>query len=285
MQTVFLNGQFMPLSEARISPLDRGFLFGDGIYEVVPSYAGKFVGFDLHLQRLRRGLDEIEIRGGMTDTRWREIATKLLRKSEGENLAVYLQVTRGADEKRFHAYPDGITPTEFACCFPIAPSVTAADSLSEGRRAILQADRRWRRCHIKTTALLGNVMHFEQGIRQNYSEVILYNEAEQITEASASNVFAVIDGCICTPPLDHQKLAGITRHILLEVLSKQHEWPVSVREISLDELKLAQEVWLTSASLEVTPVVTLDDMAVGTGNPGTVWQSVRRLYNTHKFEY
>ncbi|MEP0073657.1 MAG: aminotransferase class IV, partial [Marinomonas sp.] len=163
MSIVYLNGTFMPIEDAKISPLDRGFLFGDGIYEVIPSYDGKTVGLEPHMQRMFDGLAAIGIKSTKTLEEWKEIIQTLLSKNGNGNLGVYLQVSRGADVKRYHAYPENVEPTIFAMTTAIKPAIEADASTAKGFSVGTTQDMRWKRCHIKSTALLGNVMHFQQG--------------------------------------------------------------------------------------------------------------------------
>lgn len=289
MTIAYLNGEFKPLEEAQISPMDRGFLFGDGIYEVVPSYRGKIVAGNLHAQRMNNGLSEIGIQVPTVDGDWVAIAEQLLEGNieyfPDENIGIYIHVSRGADTKRFHAFPDNVRPTVFAFAFNIAPSNQPDRSQITGLNVQTQEDLRWRRCHIKSTSLLGNVMHFQDSYGKGVNETILYNQDEMVTEASVSNVFAVIDGEVVTPPLDNQLLPGITRHILVNSIIKDSQFKVTERSISLAELKRADEVWLTSSSKEVAPVVVIDGLPVGDGNVGEVWEAVAKSYHTHKFAF
>lgn len=289
MTIAYLNGEFKPLEEAQISPMDRGFLFGDGIYEVVPSYRGKIVAGNLHAQRMNNGLSEIGIQVPTVDGDWVAIAEQLLEGNieyfPDQNIGIYIHVSRGADTKRFHAFPDNVRPTVFAFAFNIAPSNQPDRSQITGLNVQTQEDLRWRRCHIKSTSLLGNVMHFQDSYGKGVNETILYNQDEMVTEASVSNVFAVIDGEVVTPPLDNQLLPGITRHILVNSIIKDSQFKLTERSISLAELKRADEVWLTSSSKEVAPVVVIDGLPVGDGNVGEVWEAVAKSYHTHKFAF
>ena len=289
MTIAYLNGEFKPLEEAQISPMDRGFLFGDGIYEVVPSYRGKIVAGNLHAQRMNNGLSEIGIQVPTVDGDWVAIAEQLLEGNieyfPDQNIGIYIHVSRGADTKRFHAFPDNVRPTVFAFAFNIAPSNQPDRSQITGLNVQTQEDLRWRRCHIKSTSLLGNVMHFQDSYGKGVNETILYNQDEMVTEASVSNVFAVIDGEVVTPPLDNQLLPGITRHILVNSIIKDSQFKLTERSISLAELKRADEVWLTSSSKEVAPVVVIDGLPVGDGNVGKVWEAVAKSYHTHKFAF
>ncbi|MFU8765463.1 MAG: aminotransferase class IV, partial [Haliea sp.] len=160
MSIVYLNGDYLPMSEARISPMDRGFLFGDGIYEVVPSYAGKLVGFGPHMQRMQQGLDAIEIKLRVDESHWRGIAEALINRNGHGNLGIYFHVSRGADIRRNHAYPDNVAPTLYAFAFEIPPAPVADKASATCYRVSSAEDLRWRRCNIKSTALLGNVMHY-----------------------------------------------------------------------------------------------------------------------------
>jgi D-alanine transaminase len=166
MSIVFLNDSFMPMEEAKISPMDRGFLFGDGIYEVIPAYDGKLVGFGPHIDRMNQGLELVGIDFKWDEKKWREICNKLIAKNDGENLGIYLHVSRGTDTKRFHAYPDNVAPTVFAYAFDIPPANVPVIAKAKGYKVATTQDLRWQRCNIKSTALLGNVMHFQFGYAQ-----------------------------------------------------------------------------------------------------------------------
>lgn len=285
MGTVYLNGEFMPIEEAKISPLDRGFLFGDGIYEVVPAYGGKTVGLVPHMERMFNGLAAIEIKCDKTMDDWKEIVQQLIDKNGGGNLAIYIHVSRGADVKRYHAYPKGVQPTIFAMTSPINPAVEADASKAKGFSVATTQDLRWKRCHIKSTALLGNVMHYQQGHAGGNDEILLYNEDNMLTEASSSNAFIVKDGVVITPVQDNQILPGITRKLILAMLEKDGSIPFEVRNISMDEVFNADEVWVTSSSKELAPVTTIDGKPVGDGKVGKVWEAAFKIYTAHKFEY
>lgn len=282
---VFLNGQFLPASEAKISPMDRGFLFGDGIYEVVPSYNGKLVGFGLHIERMQSGLNAIGINLDMTISDWRNIATKLMETNGKGNLGLYFHVSRGTDVKRFHAYPEHIQPTVFAYAFEI-PAATTADKQGVKQYKVTSTeDLRWKRCQIKSTSLLGNVMHFQQGQDAGVQETILFNQHNELTEASACNVFMVKNNVVLTPPLDNQILPGITRHMLLNILRKDGTLQVQERALSMSEVRAADELWITSSSKEIAPVVELDGQPVGNGKVGDIWQKAQSLYSANKYLY
>ena len=285
MSTVYLNGNYLPMSEARISPMDRGFLFGDGIYEVVPSYDGKLVGFAPHMARMQHGLDAIEIPLRIDHEQWREIATQLIVRNGGGNLGLYFHVSRGADTKRHHAYPDGLLPTVFAFSYEIPPSPEPDKNTVKPFVVATNEDLRWRRCHIKSTSLLGNVMHYQQAHAAGQDETILYNSRKEVTEAAACNVFIVKNGVIATPLLDAQKLPGITRYMLLEILRRDGSIKVQERVVSLDELLQADEVWLSSSSKNIVPVVAIDGRPVGDGSVGDIWLAAQTLYCAHKFDF
>lgn len=285
MSTVYLNGGYLAAADAKISPMDRGFLFGDGIYEVIPAYQGKMLGFNAHIERMNNGLNEIEIKLGYSTDKWREICQQLCEKNHGDNLGIYLHVSRGADNKRAHAYPTDITPTVFAYVFEIPAQPVSDIEHATTYTVSLEQDKRWQRCHIKSTALLGNVIHYQQGAAAGNKETILYNRLDEITEASSSNVFIVKDGVISTPPLDNQILPGITRWLILNILHSHSDFKVQQRVISKSELLSADEVWITSATKEVGAVIKVNGKLVGDGKPGKVWQQVQSLFTKHKFDY
>jgi D-alanine transaminase len=302
MTTAFLNGDYMALDEARISPMDRGFLFGDGIYEVIPVHDGRPIGFSLHIDRMKKGLSAVEINLDWTHDQWRDICDKLVDKNGAGNLAVYLQVSRGADTKRHHAYPKGITPTVFGYASEIAASLESERTAVMPLKISSTEDKRWRRCDIKSTALLGNIIHFQKGQAEGNDETLLFNAAGELTEGSATNVFVVKEGVIATPPLDHQVLTegsatnvfvvkegviatppldhqvlpGITRLMLLDMLRKDGSVPVEERVVTMEEARQADEIWLTSSTKAVAPVVQLDGSPVGSGEAGPVWAIAHR---------
>jgi D-alanine transaminase len=285
MSTVFLNGSYMPIESASVSPLDRGFLFGDGIYELIPSYDRRMVGFGPHIARLNDGLKAIEIELGWSDDRWFEVCDSIAGRNGGGNLGIYLQVTRGADIARFHAYPSGVSPTVFAMPIEIKEPQAPDRSTVNPFRLASARDLRWGRCNIKSVSLLGNVMHFQQGYAQGRDEVLLYNANDELTECSACNAFIVRDGVVATPPLDHQILPGITRHIALSLLSKDGTIPVEERVVTMHEVRNADELWVSSSSKELVPVVELDGRPVGDGKPGEVWERAAKIYSAGKFDF
>jgi D-alanine transaminase len=285
MSIVYLNGSYMPMADAKISPMDRGFLFGDGIYEVIPSYDGKLVGFGPHIDRMNEGMGLIEIKLGLSHDQWREICESLIEKNGGGNLGIYLHVSRGTDSKRFHAYPDNVEPTVFAFVFEIPAAPVADKAKAKAYKVSSTEDLRWKRCNIKSTALLGNVMHFQQGYASGNNEIILHNANGEMTEGSACNAYIVKDGVVITPPLDHQILPGITRLMLLDILRKDGSIKVEERIVTMDEVRNADEIWLTSSSKEIAPVIELDGKPVGNGEIGDVWEKAQALYSAGKYNY
>ncbi len=285
MTIVYLNGEFMPVEQAKISPLDRGFLFGDGIYEVIPSYFGKMVGFNAHIERMQAGLAAIEIDLTWQAQQWRELCQQLAQKNGNKALGLYLHVSRGADTTRFHGFPKKVQPTVFAMAFSIAEPQKPDHKTRQGYALKSIEDLRWQRCHIKSTALLGNVLHFQEGQKANCQEVLLYNSKKEITEASASNIYIIKNGAVITPPLDNQILAGVTRKLFLDILHKHSNIEVEERVVTLDEAKNADEIWISSSSKEIAPITLLDEQPVGNGKVGKVWQQAATLYYQHKFDY
>lgn len=286
MSIVFLNGDYMPVEEAKISPLDRGFLFGDGIYEVIPSYFGKMVGFQGHINRMNDGLKAIGIELNWSDAQWQTLCDNLSKKNGEGPLGIYLHVSRGADTKRFHAFPENVAPTVFAMAFEIPiPKTPDLATVGNGYALTSTEDLRWQRCQIKSTALLGNVLHFQEGFEAGSQETLLFNNNNELTEASASNIFIVKNGVIATPIQDNQILSGITRRLIIDILTKDGTLTVEERTITLDEVRSADEVWVTSSSKEIAPVTILDGKPVGDGKVGQVWLKAATLYSINKFSY
>ncbi|QCZ93694.1 aminotransferase class IV [Salinimonas iocasae] len=286
MSIAFLNNEYLPLHEARISPMDRGFLFGDGIYEVIPTHEGKPVGLSAHFKRMADGLSAINIPNPFDAAQWQDIVTTLTQRNaaalDTPYIGIYLHVSRGVEPQRHHTYGNDIKPTVFGYGFAMpSPPETRCEDV-KGLHVALNNDLRWQRCHIKSTSLLGNVMHYQQGIEEGKSETILINQNGEVTEAASCNVFAVINNQIVTPPLDHQLLPGITRQLVIDSLGKES---VIVREraITRQELLSAEEVWLTSSSKEITPVLSIDGHQIADGQPGKVWERCLNIYNRYKF--
>jgi D-alanine transaminase len=285
MSIAYLNGAFVPLEEARISPLDRGFLFGDGIYEVIPYYDRKPVGFAPHMQRMQNGLAALEINCNKSIDEWRELLDELIARNEGSNFGVYLHVSRGADTKRFHAYPEQIEPTIFAFTFGIKDPEPVDRNKVHAYSVSTTEDLRWKRCNIKSTSLLGNVMHFQQGFAAGHNEILLYNQNNELTEGSSCNAFIVKDGTVITPVEDNQILPGITRRIIIDSLRADGSIPVEERTVTMDEVRNADEIWISSSSKEIAPVTRIDGNPVGNGEVGPVWEKAFRIYTDRKFDY
>ncbi|KKO46211.1 D-alanine aminotransferase [Arsukibacterium ikkense] len=284
MSIVYLNGDFMPAEQAKISPMDRGFLFGDGIYEVIPSYNGRFVGFAPHIARLQDGLAQLSIDPALNLADWQAICKQLLADNAGDNLAVYIQVSRGTDSKRNHAFPANIKATVFAYAFAIAPEPVADKSKATTYNVVTGQDLRWQRCHIKSTSLLGNVLHYQQGYASGAQEILLFDSNGNLTEGAAVNVFVVKNGVIATPPLSNKLLPGITRLLLLTILRKHSSITIEERDISEQDVFAADEIWLTSSSKEIAPVLKVNEHTVGTGEVGDVWLAAQKLFSRHKYD-
>lgn len=285
MTIAWINDQWLPLSEARISPMDRGFLFGDGIYEVIPSYGGKMVGFNRHMQRLQDGLDAIALANPLDAKIWHQQLTRLIQENGEGDLGIYLQVTRGVAEKRQHKFPEKTTPTIFAYTFDIPATSDGSLESARGITVATGTDRRWQRCHIKSVALLGNVLHMMEGVDSGADEILLFNDNDELTEAAACNVFIVKQGTIKTPALDTQKLPGITRNLLLDMFKSEIDWQVTEGVVTRAEVFSADEIWLTSSTKEIAPVISIDGIPVSHGKPGPVWSKAQQLFHKLRFDY
>jgi D-alanine transaminase len=268
-----LNGELLPLREARISPLDRSFLFGDGVYEVVAVYGGHATHLHANLARLAQSLAALRIHNPHDERGWVALIEGLIAANGSGDLYVYLQVSRGAEFGRNHAPLPDIPPTVFAFCAPLPVTTTAM--LQQGLRCITAEDTRWARCDIKSVALLANVLLRQQAVDANASEVILLRDG-WLTDASGSAVHVVIGGEIRTPPYSAQLLPGTTRGVI-EALAAAHHMPCRSVPVSEAELRLADEIWLSGATRGVIAVTTLDERPVGNGRPGPVFQRMHAL--------
>lgn len=274
---VFLNGSFMPIEEARVPVLDRGFIFGDGVYELVPVYSRVPFRMDEHLARLERSLAAVRIRNPYSRAEWRDIILQLVAKQPFEDQGIYFQVTRGV-AKRDHAFPKDATPTVFLMSNPL---VCPAQALVErGAAAVTAVDNRWHRCDIKSISLIGNCLLRQVSADAGAVETILFRDG-RLTEASASNVFVVRRGVILCPPKSNLILPGITYDVIAE-LAQSAGMPFEIRDVSEAEVRDADEVWVTSSSKEVLAIATLDGKPVGAGKPGPVFQQMYRLYQEFK---
>jgi D-alanine transaminase len=278
MPIVHLNGRFLPLAEATVSVLDRGFLFGDGVYEVIPVYGGRLFRLDEHLARLDNSLAGIRLANPLDRAAWRVLLERLVADNGGGDLSVYFQVTRGAAPRRDHAFPAGVAATVFAMANPLAPPDAAL--LEAGVRAITLDDIRWRYCDIKAITLLPNVLLRQQAVDAGAAEAILIRDGCAV-EGAASNLFVVADGVLITPPKGPRLLPGITRDLILELAGAAG---VAAREADIPAAQLhsASEVWLTSSTREILPVTRLDAHTVGDGAPGAVWRRMNTLYQAYK---
>jgi D-alanine transaminase len=281
MSIVYLNGNFLPADEARISPLDRGFLFADGVYEVIPCYRGIPFRLEDHLRRLEHSLAGIQLAVPQTRDDWRALFADLVARNGGGNVAIYLQVTRGAPAVRDHAFPtQPVPPTVFAMVTPMKkPPVDLLDAAT-GYRAITADDIRWTRCDVKSVSLLPNILLRQLAVAQGAAECILLRDGF-VTEGAASNIFIVKDGTIATPPLSPHILGGITRDVIIE-LARDNKVPLAQRGITEAELHSADEVWYSSSTREIVPITRLDEHPVGNGEVGPVWKRMARIYLDHK---
>lgn len=277
MPLVYLNGEYMPLENAKISVLDRGFVFGDGVYEVVPCYGGKAFRLQEHLRRLESSLHGIKLKNPLTPLEWQHIFNTLIATETAADLSIYLQITRGV-APRDHAFPQDVSPTVFVMIKPLAP--LDAKSLQAGVAAITLEDIRWRYCHLKTIALLPNILLRQQALESGATEAILVREG-YVTEGTASNIFVVCQGKILTPPKGPFLLPGITRDLVLE-LAENHQIPAAEEPIDLAQLHSATEVWLTSSTKEVLAITLLDGQPVGDGKPGSLWDKMYRILQSYK---
>jgi len=268
----YLNGAYVPLAEARISPLDRGFLFADAVYEVMPVYAGRPFRFQAHCERLARSAREIALPDPHTREEWRAIIAGLIERNGGGDQSVYWQVSRGADRVRNPAPLPELRRTVFAFCAPLR--LPEAALLERGIACITAVDTRWARCDIKSVALLPNVLLRQRAVQAQAAETILLREGE-LTEASSAAVHVVIGGEVRTPPRSPRVLPGTTRGVVEELCGRSG---LACRShgVSEQELRSAEEIWISSAMREIVPVSTLDGAPVGTGRAGPVW---RRIYN------
>lgn len=274
LPTCYLNGEFLPLRAARISPLDRGFLYSDGVYEVMPVYAGRPFRFEAHADRLSRSLAGIRMEDPHTRAEWRELLSSLISRNGGGDQYVYWQVTRGAEYGRNHAPLPQIPRTVFAFCAPLP--VVPATVLENGVACVTAQDTRWAQCDIKSVSLLANVLLRQLAVDAGAAETILLRDGE-LMEASSSAVHVVIDGVIVSPPNSQRILPGTTRSAMEEVAS-QAGIPYRSARVSERELRSAAEIWLSAATREVQAVTLLDGAAVGSGKPGPLWKRMRQQW-------
>ncbi len=274
---VYLNGKFLPIEDAMVPVLDRGFIFGDGVYEVVPVYSRVPFRLDEHLARLERSLDETRIPNPLTRAQWRATLSRIIAAQPFEDQGVYFQVTRGV-AKRDHAFPKKIVPTVFVMSNPLVNPPRG--QVEKGGVAVSAQDNRWLRCDIKSTSLIGNCLLRQVSAESGGAETILFRDG-QLTEAAASNVFIVKGGVVQAPPKSNLILPGITYDVVVE-LARANAMPLELRALSEAEVRGADELWVTSSSKEVFPIVELDGRRIGSGRPGPQFQRMYALYQEFK---
>ncbi|MFB3080681.1 MAG: D-amino acid aminotransferase [Nitrosomonadaceae bacterium] len=274
---IYLNGSFIPIEDARISVLDRGFIFGDGVYEVVPVYSRRPFRLTEHLQRLHDSLEGIRLRNPHSDVEWRGLLERIIASNESDDQYLYLHITRGV-APRDHAFPEDAMPTVFIMSTPLL--VSPKELLASGVSAITANDNRWLRCDIKATSLLPNVLLRQMAVDAGAVETLLLRDGF-LTEGSASNIFVVKDKMLLAPPKSYLMLPGITYDVVLE-LAAANDIPHEVREVSEYEIRTAQELLLTSSTKEIMPITRLDGKLVGSGKPGTIFKQLYQIYQNYK---
>jgi len=274
---VFLNGQLVPLEEAKVPVLDRGFIFGDGVYELVPVYSRVAFRLDEHLARLERSLGEAKIRNPYSRQRWREIVYQLVDAQSFEDQGVYFQVTRGV-AKRDHTFPKDVPATVFMMSNPLA--TPSAEQIEQGVAVVTAEDNRWHRCDLKTISLVGNVLMRQLAADANAVETVMFRDG-YLTEASASNVLVVSKGTIVAPPKDELILPGITYGAAWD-FAQEAGIPIEMRPVTRAEALAAEEMWLTSSTKEVLAITTLDGRPFAGGKPGPVFRKMHALFQAHK---
>jgi D-alanine transaminase len=274
---IYLNGEWMRIEDAKIPVLDRGFIFGDGVYEVIPVYERQAFRLPHHLRRLQYSLDGIRLANPNSDAEWTRLIGEIVARQDFADQAVYLQVTRGV-AKRDHGFPKDVTPTVFMMSNPLV--TPPREQVERGVACVTAVDNRWLRCDLKTTALLGNVLLRQYAVEQGAVEAILFRDG-YLTEASASNVMIVKDGQVIAPPKDNLILPGITYDVALE-LAKEGGLPLAIRPVRESEVWTADEIWISSSTREVIAVTTLDGKPVGKGLPGDVFRRMYALFQAAK---
>jgi len=274
--TCYLNGAYLPLADARISPLDRGFLFADGVYEVVPVNRGRPFRLREHLKRLDDSLRSIRVKNPHSDAEWLAIIGRLAAEAGSQEALVYLQVTRGTEFGRNHLFPQGVTPTVFAFASPF-PQPSPA-TLERGLSAVTLEDIRWDRCDIKSVALLGNVLLRQEAADAGADEALLVRDG-LLLEGSSSSVFLCIGGKLVTPPNSHRILPGTSRDAVLELAEG---WlPYEICSLEAREINSCEEVWIASAGRGVLPVTRVDGEPIGEGRPGPLWSEMYARLHRH----
>ncbi|MGA7593876.1 MAG: D-amino acid aminotransferase [Gallionella sp.] len=277
--TIYLNGEYLPLDEARISVLDRGFIFGDGVYEVIPVYSRKAFRLAEHLRRLQHSLDGIRLPNPHRDEEWTGLINGLIERNSGDDQYLYLHITRGV-AKRDHAFPNPpVSPTVFMMSSPLLAPPAA--QLRSGVCAVTAQDNRWLRCDIKSIALLPNVLLRQMAVDAGCAETILIRENTFLTEGAASNIFVAKGGKLLAPPKDNLMLPGITYDVILE-MAAANGIPFELRRIAIAEVFAADELLLTSSTKEVLAITRLDGKPVGDGKPGPMFARLLGLYQNFK---
>lgn len=277
---IYLNGRYVPQDQAVVSVMDRGFLFGDGIYEVIPVFKGKCFGLDEHLARMNRSLTAIDIKNPHTTEDWKAILQTLLEQNDFAqgNCSIYCQITRGADDTREHTYPDDLVPTVVAFLKPMKK--LSDEEIQKGFAAITTDDTRRRDCHVKSINLLPNVLDLQKAKKAGALEAILIRNGE-VLECTSSNIFIVKDGKILTPPLSPYILSGTTRNKII-ALAKAHDIPCEETKVMETDLENADEIWVTGCVKEICPIVTLNGKSVGVGKVGPLWHKMIDWYHASK---
>lgn len=271
---IFINNQYVTEPDAKISVFDRGFLFADGVYEVIPVYSNKALFLIEHLKRLQNSLDHINIKYKVDNTYWSEVANKLI-SHNGANRPIYIQITRGADYTRVHEYHDQLAPTLVAFSLP---PITLGNSLtSRDVNIITLPDNRWKMCHVKSLSLLGNILLRNQAKSLGASEALLVNDEGYIIEGTSSNYFIVQNNKVLTPPLNNEILPGVTRQAVIDICTA-NKIQVIQKNLQESDLYNADELWITSTTREVVPASKLNGKLIGDGKPGPVWQIVSNAY-------
>jgi D-alanine transaminase len=275
---VYLDGEFLPLSQAKVSVMDRGFLFGDGVYEVIPVYGGEPLRLDQHLERLQRSMSRVSMSEPLSRDQWKAIFQDLLDKNPGGDRSIYLQVTRGAAPIRDLSVDPKIRPTVFIMVNAIKPVDYA--QLAAGIEVITVDDFRWKACDIKSVSLIANVVMRLHAIQASAVDAVMVRDG-LVTEATASNVFVVHENVISTPPNSDLLLPGVTRDLVIE-LARSNGLELLERDIQASELETADEIWLTSSTREIAPVVKINQRSVGDGVAGDCWKKMIALYKDYK---
>ena len=274
---VYLNGEFMPLNEARVPVLDRGFIFGDGVYEVIPVYSRHAFRLVEHLHRLQKSLDSIRLANPHSDAEWSQLVQEMIERNDGDDQSIYFQITRGV-AKRAHEFPAQVKPTVFMMSTPLL--TPPQEQIDHGIACITGTDFRWLMCDVKSVTLLGNCLLKQTAVDAGAAEIVLFRDGH-LTEAAACNVLVVQDGVLLAPPKDNLILPGITYNVVLE-LAAANQIPLEMRAASEQEVRAAQEIWITSSTKEVLAVTCLDGAAVGDGKPGPLFRRMHALYQDFK---